>query len=62
MELSSRLGAYEEEADVARQTSARLEAALGAKLLESELAAGAGLSLEDAVDLAVGRGDSATPS
>jgi predicted ATPase/Tfp pilus assembly protein PilF len=62
MELASRLGAYEEEADVARQTSARLEAALGAKLLESELAAGAGLSLEDAVDLAVGRGDSATPS
>ena len=61
-ELASRLGAYEEEFDAARQTSARLEAALGAELLESELAAGAALSLEDAIDLALGQSDSATPS
>jgi predicted ATPase len=57
-ELASRLGAdFEEGADVERQTFARLEAALGPELLASELAAGAALSLEDAIDLALGRGD-----
>jgi predicted ATPase/Tfp pilus assembly protein PilF len=61
-ELASRLGAAnEEEVDVARQTLARLEAALGPELLESELAAGAALSLADAIDLALGQSDSGTP-
>jgi hypothetical protein len=60
-ELASRLGAaYEELDDVERQTFARLEAALGPELLASELAAGAALSLEDAIDLALGRTDSST--
>ncbi len=36
---------------------ARLEAALGPELLSSELDAGAALSLEDAIDLALGRSD-----
>src|SRR4051812_4103537 len=54
-ELASRLGAaYDEEEDLERQTFARLEAALGPELLASELAAGAALSLKDAIDLAVG--------
>ncbi len=44
-----------------RQTLATLEAALGPERLASELAAGAALSLEDAIDLALGRSDSATP-
>ena len=62
-ELASRLGAdYDEQDAVARQTFARLEAALGPELLESELAAGAVLSLEDAIELALGRGDSVTPA
>jgi predicted ATPase/class 3 adenylate cyclase/Tfp pilus assembly protein PilF len=61
-ELASRLGAaYEEADDVERQTFARLEAALGPDLLASELAAGAALSLEDAIDLALGRSDPSTP-
>jgi predicted ATPase len=55
-ELASRLGAdYEEQADVERETFARLEAALGPELLASELAAGAAMSLEDAINLALGR-------
>jgi tetratricopeptide (TPR) repeat protein len=55
-ELASRLGAdYEEGYDVERQTLTRLEAALGPELLASELAAGAAMSLEDAIDLALGR-------
>jgi predicted ATPase len=61
-ELASRLGAaYEEADDLDRQTFARLEAALGPELLASELAAGAALSLEDAIDLALGRSGPATP-
>ena len=55
-ELASRLGAdYEEQDDVEQQTFARLEAVLGPELLASELAAGAAMSLEDAIDLALGR-------
>jgi tetratricopeptide (TPR) repeat protein len=62
-ELASRLGVANEHEDVAleRQTLARLEAALGPERLASELAAGAALSLEDAIDLALGPTDSATP-
>ena len=61
--LASRVGAaYDEgEALERRQTLARLEAALGPDQLESELAAGAALSLEDAIDLALGQSDLATP-
>ncbi len=60
-ELASRLGAAYEEADeVDRRTFARLEAALGPELLATELAAGAALSLEDAIDLALGRSDPST--
>jgi predicted ATPase/Tfp pilus assembly protein PilF len=62
-ELASRLGVgseYEDDA-IERQTLARLEAALGPERLAFELAAGAALSLEDAIDLALGRSDSATP-
>ena len=44
-----------------RQTLATLEAALGPERLASELAAGAALSLEDAIDLALERSGSATP-
>jgi tetratricopeptide (TPR) repeat protein len=55
-ELASRLGAdYMEGADVERQALARLEAALGPELLASELAVGAAMSLEDAIELALGR-------
>jgi Tfp pilus assembly protein PilF len=62
-ELASRLGAANEDQDevLERQTLARLEAALGPERLASELAAGAALALEDAIDLALGRSDSATP-
>jgi predicted ATPase/class 3 adenylate cyclase/Tfp pilus assembly protein PilF len=62
-ELESRLGAANDDAMDAleRQTLARLEAALGPERLASELAAGAALSLEDAIDLALGRSDSAIP-
>ena len=62
-ELESRLGAATDDMDdvLERQTLARLEAALGPERLASELAAGAALSLEDAIDLALGRSDSATP-
>jgi len=60
-ELMSQLGAANvEQDDVERQTLARLEARLGPELLASELAAGAALSLEDAIDLALGRNGSAT--
>jgi predicted ATPase/class 3 adenylate cyclase/Tfp pilus assembly protein PilF len=53
MELASRLGAAHDESELMeRQTLARLEAALGPELLASELAAGAALSLQDAIDLA----------
>ena len=63
-EVASRLGAAGDDQDDAfeRQTLARLEAALGPDRLASELAAGAALSLEDAIDLALGRSDSATPA
>jgi predicted ATPase/Tfp pilus assembly protein PilF len=62
-ELESRLGAADEDEldPLERQTLARLEAALGPDGLASELAAGAALSLEDAIDLALGRSGSATP-
>ena len=62
-ELDSRLGAASDDHDDAleRQTLVRLEAALGPERLASELAAGAAQSLEDAIDLALGRSDSATP-
>jgi hypothetical protein len=55
-ELSSRLGFVTEAQDdaVERETLARLEAALGPERLASELAAGAALTLEDAIDLALG--------
>ena len=61
-EVESRLGAANDDAYAAleRQTLARLEAALGPERLASELAAGAALSLEDAIDLALGRSDSVT--
>jgi predicted ATPase/class 3 adenylate cyclase len=56
-ELEARLGAAREAQDdeVERQALARLESALGPAQLASELAAGAALSLEDAIDLALGR-------
>ena len=62
-ELALRLGAAEEylALEVEWRTAARLESALGPELLASELAAGAGMSLEDAIELALGRSDSATP-
>jgi len=57
MELASRLGASHDESEVIeRQTFARLEAALGPELITSELAAGAALSLEDAIELAFAQG------
>jgi predicted ATPase/Tfp pilus assembly protein PilF len=61
-ELASRLGAANEadEDALERQTLARLEAALEPELLASELAAGAAMSLEDAIDLALGRSGSAS--
>ena len=57
-EVASRLGAARErEAEAQeRETLARLEAALGPAQLEAELAAGAAMSLEDAIELALGRG------
>ena len=56
-ELKSQLGAANiEQDDLERQTLLRLEARLGPELLASELAAGAALALEDAIDLALGRG------
>ena len=59
-ELMARLGAAnQEQDDVEQQTLARLEAALGPELLASELAAGAALSLEEGIDLALGRSGSA---
>jgi predicted ATPase/class 3 adenylate cyclase/Tfp pilus assembly protein PilF len=56
-ELSSRLGVAKEYVGAVRrrQTLARLEAALGPDRLASEQAAGAALSLEDAIELALGR-------
>jgi len=57
-ELASRLGATDEYLPPGQQTLARLEAALGPERLASELAAGAALPLEDAIDLALGRSDS----
>ena len=62
-ELESRLGAAGEdhEAAVERQTRTRLAHALGPELLASELAAGAALTLADAIDLALRRSDSARP-
>ena len=62
-ELALRLGAASEDQGDAleRQTLARLEAALRPEQLASELDAGAALSLEDAIDLALGRSNSATP-
>jgi hypothetical protein len=62
--LASRLGAVNEDPDEAleRQTLATLEPALGPERLASELAAGAALSLEEAIDLALGRSESATPA
>ena len=62
-ELRSRLGANNDEQQdaIERQTLARLEAALGPELLSSELDAGAALSLEDAIDLALGRSDLPAP-
>ena len=61
-ELESRLSAAKDDAldPLERQTLARLEAALGPERLASELEAGTALSLEDAIDLALERGDSAT--
>jgi predicted ATPase/Tfp pilus assembly protein PilF len=60
-ELRSRLGAASEEQDdaVEQQALERLDIALGPELLASELAAGAALPLEDAIDLALGRNESA---
>jgi tetratricopeptide (TPR) repeat protein len=59
-ELKSQLGAANvEQDDVERQTLARLAARLGPELLASELAAGAALSLDEAIDLALGRNGSA---
>jgi tetratricopeptide (TPR) repeat protein len=56
MELASRLGAAHDESELMeRQTLARLEAALGPDVLASELAAGAALSLEGAIALALAR-------
>ena len=62
-ELESRLGAATDDTFVPleREALARLEAALGPERLASELTAGAALSLEDAIDLALGRSGSATP-
>jgi transcriptional regulator with XRE-family HTH domain len=61
-ELASRLGtAYEEQDEALKQkTLASLETALGPERLASDLAAGATLPLEDAIDLALGRRDPAT--
>ena len=63
-ELASRLHAASEDQDSAhmRQALTRLESALGPERLESELAAGAALSLEDAIDLGLGGGDATTPA
>ena len=62
MELASRLGASHDESELMeRQTLARLEAALGPELLASELAAGAALSLQDAIDLAFAGGSPKLP-
>ncbi len=59
-ELMSHLGADNiEQDDREQETLLRLEVRLGPELLASELAAGAALSLEDAIDLALGV-DSAT--
>ena len=59
-ELKSQLGAAnEEQDDDERATLVRLEAKLGPELLASELAAGAALSLDEAIDLALGRSGSA---
>ena len=59
-ELASRLGAAnEEQSDVERANAGEARGALGPELLTSELAAGAALSLEDAIDLALGRSGSA---
>ena len=59
-ELKSHLGAANVEQDVVeRQTLVKLEAELGPELLASELTTGAAMSLEDAIDLALGRDGSA---
>ena len=58
-ELDSRLGAASDDA-LERQTLSTLEAALGPEQLASEVAAGAALPLEDAIDLALGRSESET--
>ena len=59
-ELKSHLGAANvEQDDVERQTLVKLEAELGPELLASELTTGAAMSLEDAIDLALGRDGSA---
>ena len=59
-ELKSQLGAAnEEQEDDERATLVRLEVKLGPELLASELAAGAALSLDEAIDLALGRSGSA---
>jgi len=62
-ELDSRLGAAGDDSLEAleRQTLARLEAALRPEQLASELEAGAALSLEDAIELALDQSGSATP-
>src|SRR5262249_44491348 len=56
-ELAARLGVANEDQDDAleRRTLARRETALGPEQLASELAAGTALSLEAAIDLALGR-------
>ena len=61
-ELDSRLGAASDDAldALERQTLTTLEAALGPEQLASEVAAGAALPLEDAIDLALGRSASET--
>ena len=60
-ELKSQLGAAnEEQEDDERATLVSLEAKLGPELLASELAAGAALSLDEAIDLALGRSGSAS--
>ena len=55
-----RLGAGREETEIADEERmlARLGDALGAERLESELAAGAAMSLQEAIDLALGRSTS----
>ena len=58
-ERQARLGAPSDEDDIALEEGLRDR--LGPERLASELAAGAVLAREDAIDLALGRSDSATP-